>query len=718
VRGDAVGAPRLDKELGLYDVYAISTGAMFSSGFFLLPGLAAAQTGPSVALAYLVAGVFILPAMLSVAELSTAMPRAGGAYYFLDRALGPMVGTVGGLGTWLALVLKSAFALVGMGAYLAIYLDVPIEPLAITLTLVFMAINVVGAKESSGLQRWLVTVLVAILGVFIVLGLFEVGGRGFGAVTVDRFTPFLAFGLTGFMSTVGFVFVSYAGLTKVASVSEEVRDPDRNIPLGMTLSLLTATAVYTVGVYILVAVLPPDDLRADLTPVATAAAEFFDGGDFTGIAVAAIVVAAVAAFASTGNAGILSASRYPLAMARDRLVPESFGALGRFRTPTRSIIVTGGLMIAAIVFLDVASIAKLASAFQLALFSLLCLAVVIMRESGIDGYDPGFRSPFYPWMQVVGIVAPIWLVAEMGQLAILFTVGLLGATLGWYLWYARHRVQRSGAIFHTFARLGTLRYGGLDKELRMIVAEKGLREEDPFDTIVASAPVLRVEGPASLAELVGRAAQALAEQAASDADTLQVRFLEEIEGGFAPIAKGVAIPHLRIAGLHRPWLLLARCQQGIEIVHAGSESSAAEFRSLRAVFFLLSPEADPGRHLRMLGHLAAVVDEPDFARRWREASSDEELRGTLIRGDRIMTVRVGHAHPGEVGMPAWAGRHLRDLRLPEGTLVALVDRGGRSIVPSGSTRLDDDDLITIIGEPAALDALMERMVPGMEMLPG
>ncbi|MEM7801858.1 MAG: amino acid permease, partial [Chloroflexota bacterium] len=70
--------PKLKKSLGLFDVYAICTGAMFSSGFFLLPGLAAAQTGPSVAIAYLIAGVLMLPAMFSMAELATAMPRAGG----------------------------------------------------------------------------------------------------------------------------------------------------------------------------------------------------------------------------------------------------------------------------------------------------------------------------------------------------------------------------------------------------------------------------------------------------------------------------------------------------------------------------------------------------------------------------------------------------------------------------------------------------------------
>src|SRR5690606_17761212 len=109
------------------------------------------------------------------------------------------------------------------------------------------------------------------------------------------------------------------GLTKVASVSEEVRNPERNIPLGMILSLTTTTFIYVVGVSIMVAVLDPIELRSDLTPVATTAAAFF-GWLPAGAGVVLIVIAAMAAFASTGNAGILSASRYPLAMARDRLV--------------------------------------------------------------------------------------------------------------------------------------------------------------------------------------------------------------------------------------------------------------------------------------------------------------------------------------------------------------------------------------------------------------
>ncbi len=132
---------RLNKDLGLFDVYAISTGAMFSSGFFLLPGIASAESGPAVVLAYFIGGIMVLPAMFSASELSTAMPRAGGPYYFLDRSLGPMVGTVGGLGTWMALIFKSAFALVGMGAYLTLFMDVPIKPIAVGLTLFFAGLS-------------------------------------------------------------------------------------------------------------------------------------------------------------------------------------------------------------------------------------------------------------------------------------------------------------------------------------------------------------------------------------------------------------------------------------------------------------------------------------------------------------------------------------------------------------------------------------------------
>ncbi|MEX2401476.1 MAG: amino acid permease [Rhodothermales bacterium] len=688
---------RLKKELGLFDVYAISTGAMFSSGFFLLPGLAAAQSGPSVILAYLIAGVLIIPAMASMAELSTAMPRAGGAYYFLDRSLGPLIGTVGGIGTFLALALKSAFALVGMGAYLAIFIQIPIKPLAVTLTIVFLVINVVGAKETSTLQRVLVIVLISVLAFFVVQGLFEIFSIGVGELADSQLSPFMPFGVKGLFATVGMVFVSYAGLTKVASVSEEVRNPDRNLPLGMGLSLLTATFIYVVGVYIMVSVLNADELRADLTPVATAGEQFFDWLPAPG-GLILIVVAAIAAFASTGNAGLMSASRYPLAMSRDRLLPDRFKVLGRFGTPTAAIILTAALMIVCILALDVAGIAKLASAFQLVIFMLVNVAVIVMRESRIASYVPGYTSPFYPWMQLAGVITPFFLIALMGWMAILFTVGVTAVSVVWYIKYARNRVSRDGAIYHWFERLGTHRDEGLDTELRGILKEKGPRAEDPFEELVARAGVLDLDDVKEFGDIVTRVAPLFERCLPMDAEAVRLEFAERTGTGVTPVAPGIALPHILLEGIDRPELVLVRVQAGVPIdSHPGADEDAENVA--RAFFFLVSPKEDPGLHLRMLAQIAGRADEDDFLDEWLDAADASELKQVVVHDKHFMRIHIEPGGPSE----SMIGRSLREADIPDKCLVAVVNRNGSSMIPSGSTVLQQGDVLTVIGEEDAIE---------------
>ena len=107
----------LERDLGLYATVTISMGAMIGSGIFVLPALGLTKAGPAVVVAYVLAGLVVLPAALSKAEMATAMPESGGTYLYIDRAMGPLAGTVAGIGAWFSLVFKSAFALVGMGAF-------------------------------------------------------------------------------------------------------------------------------------------------------------------------------------------------------------------------------------------------------------------------------------------------------------------------------------------------------------------------------------------------------------------------------------------------------------------------------------------------------------------------------------------------------------------------------------------------------------------------
>ncbi len=694
-------AGRLKKELHLLDVYVIATGAMFSSGFFLLPGLAAAGTGPSVVLAYFLSGLLIIPAMVSQAELATAMPRAGGAYYFLDRTLGPLVGTIGGMGTWIALILKSAFALIGMGAYLGIVLEVPVKPLAVTLTVLFAALNIVGAKQSTKLIRILVFTLLAILGFFILHGVIAVASADPANIARTQFTPFFTHGVDGLLGTVGLVFVSYVGLTQVASLAEEVEHPDRNIPLGMTLALATVIAIYVIGVTIMVAVVDGDVLSNSLTPVADAAREFVTWIP-SNVGVWLVVAAAVAAFASMSNTGILAASRYPLAMARDHLLPEGLAKLGRFHTPVWSTITTAMLLIAFILILDVAQVAKLASALQLSLFVLINIAVIVMRESHIESYDPGFKSPLYPWMQIAGVVVPLILVAEMGWLAALFSMGIVAASVGWYNYYARGRLARDGAIYHVFERLGRRRYAGLDVELRDIMKEKGLRAEDPFDHVVARAFVIDREGAGDLGRVIEEAAQLLERRVPAPAKQIAEDLTRGVAMGVTPVAHGSVLLHTRLPDLEMSELVIVRCRSAVDVKQTGDYMTRqAKDEPIHAVFVLISGESDPGQHLRILAQLAGRMEDETFMNEWMASANEQDLKEALLRDDRFLSLELKNGTPSE----SLIGSALKDLRMPEGSLIALIRRRGETLVPRGGTVLREWDRLTILGEPAGLAEL-------------
>ena len=691
-----VAAPvHLERQLGLKDVYALATGATLSSGFFLLPGLAAAGAGSAMPLSYLLGAVILVPGLLSMVELATAMPRAGGIYYFLDRSMGPLMGTIGGCGTWVSLILKSAFALVGVGAYLQIFSpDLDMAPIAAAFAICFGVVNVFGAKKRGGFQVLLLCGLLILLLWFC--------GVGFLQMEVREFEGFFESGSAGIISTAGLVIVSYMGLTNVASVAEEVRDPGLNLPLGMFLAFGTIVVIYVLGTSIMVGVVGVETLAkdgGDLTPVATVAEVLV--GRWGAIA---MTIAALLAFSSVANAGILSASRYPLAMGRDNILPDLFSRIGSRGTPIIGISFTVGLILLAVTVFDPTKIAKLASAFQLTLFALACLAVIVMRESKIASYDPIFSSPLYPAVQILGILAPFWLIVTMGLLPTLFTFGLIIFGAMWYTYYARHRVTREGAIFHVFERLGKRRYEGLDMELREIIKEQETRDSDPFDQVVTEAYVIDILHQTTFQELVTRASQKLANQLPVSASQLIPGFLEESSIEVTSSAHEVAITHVRINGLERPHMLLARAQHGLRIY---TTSDAQLGRSpddlIRAILFIVTPEDNPGQHVRLLARITKRVEDDGFIPEWLEARTGQDLKEALFHEEVMFTMRLEHGLAGE----ELIGKLIREFPHPEGTLVAMIRRSGELIIPRGDTELIEGDRLTLIGRAEGIDQLRE-----------
>lgn len=691
----SIGNPhRLKKELSLLNIYAIATGATLSSGFFLLPGIAAGQAGPAVVMAYIIAAIHLVPAVFCMAELSTAMPRSGGIYYFLDRSLGPLAGAIGGLGTWLVMILKTAFALIGMGAYVAIFFpELPIIPLAISFAIILGFINLFGTKKTGGFQVILVGIILLVLVWFTGVGVFN--------IKLSYFQDFFQKGFDAIYSTAGMVYISYVGITKIASVSEEVKNPEKNLPLGMLLALLTAIVLYTVCITIMVAVIPPDDFYHDLTPVTTAARHI--AGEWGAIA---LTIAALLAFFSVTNAAILSASRYPLAMSRDHLAPRFFTAMSSHGTPKNAIYVTVMLIVACLIFFDPTKIAKLASGFQLLLFSLSCLAVIIMRESKIDAYDPGFRSPLYPWMQIVGVIAPFFLIAEMGWYTVLFTLGLLMLGVILYSKYAKNTATRGGAIYHIFARLGEHRFEGLDRELRGILKEKGLRADDPYDLVIAKSAVIDLPERLPFKEVARQAVTIISERTNLSADLLFKEFMQGTRIGSTPVSNGFALPHLRRSDIGQQTMVIVRSRKGV-MVKAGVAENQKQYEKVFALFFLVSSTERPRLHLRMLAQIATVVENEDFMELWFAAKNEYELKEIFLRDERFLSFVIDEKSKSA----ALIGKAIKTVGFPEGCLIAMIHRHGEIIIPRGRTVLQAGDQLTVIGEAIDLLKLKKQYVP-------
>jgi len=445
-----MSADDLERSLGLYPTLMISIGAMIGSGIFVLPAIGFLEAGPSVVIAYVLAAVVVFPAALSKAELGTAMPESGGDYIYIERALGPLAGTVAGIGAWFSLTFKSAFALVGLGAYLLLL--VPLGATQVTLVgLLFaaliVALNISGTELTGQAQAVIVTVvLVGLVGY--VANTAWIVGTGVAGADASRLSGIADTDPGTAFTAAALVFVSYAGVTKIGSIAEEVKNPDENLPRGILGSLGIMAVVYVGVIGSIVVLNAPAAFGsegahgASLTPMT-------DGADplFGGYGVPIISVLAVIALTSMANAGMLSSSRFPLAMSRDGLLPGALGVIdSRFKTPRNSILLTGVILVLLIAFVPVITLAEMASAFIIFVLSLINIALVAFREADIDSYNPAFRSPGYPVVQILGSIAGFGLIARLGTLPIL---GATGITIGGavvYLLYGRRQTTSTSAI--------------------------------------------------------------------------------------------------------------------------------------------------------------------------------------------------------------------------------------------------------------------------------
>ncbi|MCG8573112.1 MAG: amino acid permease [Spirochaetes bacterium] len=605
----------LKKGINFFGVFSIASGAMISSGIFILPGLAFSKAGPAMSISYLMAGLLGLMGILGVIELSTAMPKAGGDYYYINKSLGPLFGTISGIFGWFALTLKSSFAIFGIAEIVFIYIGISPLISGIVITLLFIVLNIVGVKEAAIFQTLMLVGLLAILIGFIVAGV--------PVIDVSNFEPFFTKEVNDIIITSGFIFISFGGLLKVVNISEEVKNPKKNIPLGIISSIVVVSLLYTFITIVITGTLQPDALSQSLTPVADSAKKIMGPAGYF-----IIIIASFLAFFTTANAGIMSASRYPMALSRDNLIPGVFARINKkYNTPVISILLTG-LVIYLSLLLPLEILVKTASTVILTSYVLTNLSVIIFRESGIINYKPSFKSPFYPWTQIISIILFSFFIIDLGMQAIEISLSFLFISFCIYMFYGHKKKDKEFVLLNLLKKIvdKNLIANSIEDELRDIIIDRDNIEQDNFDQLIKNAKFFDLEYPMDFETMLKHVVKDIAGEIDMEEQEVMKRFIKRQEESNTALSDFLAIPHIIIDGSEKMFMTIVRCNDGIRFTE--------EEDKIKAVFLLGGTPEKRLLHLKCLASIATLIGEKDFKKKWKNAASPVELKNLMALSSR------------------------------------------------------------------------------------
>lgn len=414
------------RDLGLFDATMIGVGAMIGAGIFVLTGIAAGESGPASLLAFALNGLVTLLTAFAYAELASAIPRAGGGYSFVRMAFPGALGFASGWMLWFAYTVACSLYALGFAGYFWEFFhkyvpgptaslfalagsQLPILLVTLLVGLVFIRLNIRGAEVTGKAENGLTLAKLAVLGIFIVFGLRRVIAAPDAAV--ESFSPFFPMGAGGVLVAMGLTFIAFEGYDLIATVAEEIKEPEKNIPRATFISLAVTVTMYLLILFVSLGAVRGGDVPSwqflgqyRETAIVRAAEDFMPA-----IGVGVIVIGGLLSTMSALNATVLASSRVAFSMARDNWLPRELATIHPVRrTPGMAIIVTGVILLGMALTLPIETVGSAASLMFLLTFSLVNLSVIALRRKAPD-IERTYRVPFYPLTPILGIGLNVFL---------------------------------------------------------------------------------------------------------------------------------------------------------------------------------------------------------------------------------------------------------------------------------------------------------------------
>jgi basic amino acid/polyamine antiporter, APA family len=432
---------KLKRVLGSFDLVLLGIGAIIGTGIFVLTGVGAAlHAGPAVTISFAVSAVACVFAALCYAEFASILPVSGSAYTYAYATIGELLAWIIGWDLILEYAVCSITVAIGWSGYLVNLLagmgiiipewmcTPPFNLPAAVIVSIITTLLVIGIKESARFNSVIVIVKLAAILFFILFGVFF--------IKPANWSPFMPFGWTGVMTGAAIVFFAYIGFDAVSTTAEETKNPQRDLPIGIIVSLLVCSTLYIIVALVLTGIIPVMDY-ADNQSFLSAPIAFALNVIHQDWASAIISVGAVMGITSVLLVMMMGQPRIFFAMSRDKLFPESISKVHpRFRTPYRTTIITGIAVGLIALLIPIGTAAELANIGTLFAFSIVSAAVLILRRTN-PGIKRSFRAPMIWIVSPLGVLFSFYLMYSLPVITWIRFLAWLDIGLFIYYFYGR-----------------------------------------------------------------------------------------------------------------------------------------------------------------------------------------------------------------------------------------------------------------------------------------
>ncbi|WP_243792493.1 amino acid permease [Saccharopolyspora gloriosae] len=405
----------LNRTLGLLPLVALSVGATLGTGIFVVLAEAAPAAGPAVIVSFVLAGLAALCSALSYAELAGSVPVSGSAYSYAYATLGELVAWICGWCLLLEYGVSVAAVAVGWGGYLNEFLrgtlgvTIPdalsappgeggvVNVPAVIVVLLATAVLMMGVRESAAVTTFTTLLKIAVLVFFVCVAL--------TAFRSENLTPFAPLGVAGISAGASAVFFSFIGFDAASTAGEEARNPKRDLPRAIMLSLAIVTLVYVVVAFAAVGAVGTEVLGGSDASLATAL-ELVTGQGWPAVLLA---FGAVVAIASVVLTVLYGQTRILVSMSRDGLMPAKLSAVNRRAVPAHNTMIVGVLVAILASVVPLSSLADATSIGTLVAFGIVNIGVIVLRRRKPD-LDRSFRTPLMPFVPLLGVALCAYLI--------------------------------------------------------------------------------------------------------------------------------------------------------------------------------------------------------------------------------------------------------------------------------------------------------------------